>query len=288
MSKAAVSKKNIFRRIADFLLFTSIFIAVCAVIMVYQTYYLFNVAPVRGFVPFVFFGSLASYNFHWYLTPSIYGGSYKTQWSIRNKQVHFVISIIGIVGATWFITYLIHEWEWLLATAFITFLYSAPKIPFGPFKHLRTIAVGKTIFLSAVWTHSSAILPLVLSHTKWLASHYLFVINRFFLIYAICILFDYRDRVEDKKEGIKSLITFLSERGINILFWCSLLVFLVTNVFLYVEGFSLVDSVALFVPGVIVAFLYKYSKNTPNDYLYYFILDGLMMFSAVLLFIFHF
>lgn len=256
--------------------------------MVYQTYYLFNVTPVDGFVPFIFFGSLASYNFHWYLTPSIYGGSYKTLWSIKNKQVHLIIFSISLLVAAWFITYLIHEWEWLLATAFITFLYSAPKIPFGPFKHLKNIAVGKTIFLTAVWTHSSVVLPLVLSHTHWTAAHYLFLVNRFFLIYAICILFDYRDRIEDKKEGIKSLITHLSEKGINVLFWSSLMIFLITLVFLYKEAFSFIDSIALLIPGIIVALLYDYSKHRPNDYLYYFILDGLMMFSAVLLFIFHF
>ena len=280
---------SVLKKIFDFFVFSSLFIAVCAVLMVYQTCYLFSIPFSFALAGFVFSGSVCSYNFHWYLTPpTVEQPTEKEVWNISNKRIHLILFILGLVGSAIFTFLLIQHWFWLGVTAFVTFLYSAPKIPFGPFKHLRTIAVGKTIFLSAVWTHSSAILPLVLSHTKWLASHYLFVINRFFLIYAICILFDYRDRVEDKKEGIKSLITFLSERGINILFWCSLLVFLVTNVFLYVEGFSLVDSVALFVPGVIVAFLYKYSKNTPNDYLYYFILDGLMMFSAVLLFIFHF
>jgi hypothetical protein len=31
----------------------------------------------------------------------------------------------------------------------------------------------------------------------------LFCCSRFFLIYAICILFDYRDRDQDKQEGIR-------------------------------------------------------------------------------------
>jgi hypothetical protein len=119
----------------------------------------------------------------------------------------------------------LHQWEWLLATAFITFLYSAPKIPFPPFNHLKKIAVGKTIFLSLVWTHTTAILPLVLSNVHWQDQHFLFVINRFFLIYPICILFDYRDREEDKREGIKSMITHFSEKGIKALFYSSLLIF---------------------------------------------------------------
>jgi 4-hydroxybenzoate polyprenyltransferase len=256
--------------------------------MVLQTCQLFGVQPIEGFLPFVFFGSLCSYNFHWYLTPSIYGGSYKTQWSIQHKSIHLAFFVIGFIGAAWFITFLLHEWKWLLATAFITFLYSAPKIPFSPFKELKHIAVGKTIFLSAVWMHSTVILPLVMSQTVWTAAHFLFVVNRFFFIYAICILFDYRDRIEDKKEGIKSLITHLPEKGINVLFWTSLLIVLITAIFLCFEGFSFVDALALLIPAFIVASLFNYSKNKPDDYLYYFVLDGLMMFSALLIFIFHF
>lgn len=256
--------------------------------MVLQTCYLFQVKPAEGFIPFVFFGSVCSYNFHWYLTPGIYGGSYKTKWSVRNKQIHFLFFVIGLIGAAWYITHLLHEWKWLLATAFITFLYSAPKIPFAPFNKLKHIAVGKTIFLSTVWMHSTVVLPLVLSETTWTATHFIFVINRFFFIYAICILFDYRDRFEDKKEGIKSLITHLSEKGINTLFWSSLAVVLVTLIVLCLQGFSFIDSVALLIPAITVALLYDYSKKKPSDYLYYFILDGLMMFSAVFLYIFHF
>jgi len=276
------------RRIIDFFLFTSVFIALCAVCMAYQTYYLFGVPVSVNYICFIFFGSLCSYNFHWYLTPAIYGGSYKTHWSIRNKKLHLFFFLVGLAGAAWFILPMLHEWEWLLVSAFITFLYSAPKIPFPPFHHLKRIAIGKTIFLSLVWTHSTVLLPLVLSGEVWKAEHVLFFVNRFFLIYAICILFDYRDRADDRKEGIKSLITLLPDRGIDILFWSSLGIFLLTSIALYAEGFAAADCIALFIPGTLVAALHSYSKKNPSDYLYYFVLDGLMMFSAILLFIIHF
>ena len=256
--------------------------------MIFQTYYLFKVSPYPDFFYFVFLGSLCSYNFHWYLTPGIYGGSYKTQWSIRNKKTHFIFFIIGLIGAGWFCIRLLHNWEWLLATAFITFLYSAPKIPFPPFKHLKKIAVGKTIFLSLVWTHITAILPLVLQNILWQNEHYIFAINRFFLIYPICILFDYRDREEDRKEGIKSMITVFSEKGINTLFYSCIAIFIITTIALYLSGIQLLYCVALFIPGFIVGLVYHYSKKVTSDYYYYFFLDGLMMFSLVLLYIFSF
>jgi 1,4-dihydroxy-2-naphthoate octaprenyltransferase len=276
------------KTIIDYFLFTSLFIAVCAISMIFQTYFLFSVPVSYPFVWFIFFGSLSSYNFHWYLTPAIYGGSYKTQWSTKRKNLHLVLFIIGIIGSAYFGVQLLYGWPWLLVSAFITFLYSAPKIPFQPFLLLRRIAVGKTIFLSLVWTHCTVILPLVLQHTRWDASHFLFAINRFFLIYPICILFDYRDRESDRKEGIKSLITYLPDKGVHRLFWYSLVIHFISAIALWLTRFYWADSIVLTVPAILVSLLYRYAKETPSDYLYYFVLDGLMMFSALLLFIIHF
>ena len=256
--------------------------------MVYQTFFLFDVDPYPDFVFFVFFGSLCSYNFHWYLTPGIYAGSYKTRCSVANKKLHLFLFVVGLIGALWFSIQLLHHWQWLIATAFITFLYSAPKIPLAPFTLLKKIAVGKTIFLSLVWTHTTVILPLVLRDTQWETEHFLFVVNRFFLIYPICILFDYRDRDDDKREGIKSMITFFTDKNIGRLFYFSLLIFFITSLALFFAGFSILIAIALFIPGLIVAIVYNRSKKETSEYWYYFFLDGLMMFSAVLLYLFSF
>jgi 4-hydroxybenzoate polyprenyltransferase len=101
-------------------------------------------------------------------------------------------------------------------------------------------------------------------------------------------LFDYRDREEDKKEGIKSMITHFSEKGIKALFYSSLIIFFISLAGLYLSGMPVTYCTALLIPGLIVALLYKYAKQTATDYFYYFFLDGLMMFSAVLLYIFSF
>ena len=280
--------KGAIKNIVDFILFSSLFIALCAISMVHQTYYLFHLSLYKNFIWFVFFGSLCSYNFHWYLTPGLYGGSYRTQWSVDHKKLHLILYIVGLIGGAWFCIKLLYHWEWLLATAFITFLYSAPKIPYKPFTSLKKIAVGKTIFLALVWTHITAILPLLLYGIQWRQEHFLFAVNRFFLIYPVCILFDYRDREEDKKQGIKSMITLLSEKNINKLFYFCLLVFFSSSIALYLSGMPLINTIMLLIPGVIVTMIYNYAKKNASDYFYYFFLDGLMMFSALLIFIFQF
>lgn len=256
--------------------------------MCWQTFFLFHLPINIPFLFFVFSGTLCSYNFHWFLTPASFGGSEKTHWSYSNRKLHLIFFIIGLAGAAYFGYQLLSHWLWLAITAFITFLYSAPKVPYASFAWLKKIAIGKTIFLAFAWTHIPFILPLLLAKTEWQSFQYVFVLNRFFLIYSICVLFDYRDQKEDREAGIKSMITYLSEKGIDVLFWGSWTVFLITNAILFFLDFSLLKVVILFIPGLLLAFLYYPSKKQFSDYYYYFVLDGLMMLSGLLFLLYQF
>ena len=208
---------NLFR----FFIYSNLFIACCAVLMVFQTYgLLLNANPDIPFVLFVFFATITSYSFHWYLTPVLNTAPIaREKWLLAHRNIHAALFIIGIAGAGITGFFLLDHWQWLLLSAFITFLYSAPKIPHPYFRMLRKIALGKTIFLALVWMYVTTMLPLLISEQPWKTSFTLFSISRFFLIYAICILFDYRDRDYDKTIGIRSLITWLSEKGITLLFY---------------------------------------------------------------------
>lgn len=271
------------KKIFDFFIFSSLFIAICAVLMVYQTAFLFHIQLPFALFGFVFSGSVCSYNFHWYLTPpNIEQPSKKLKWNIANKSIHLVLFIAGLIGSALFTFLLLNHWFWLGVTAFVTFLYSAPKIPYPFFSFLKKIAIGKTIFLALAWMHVTSLLPLVIVLKKLEPQHIWFVINRFFFIYAICILFDYRDIEIDRKAGIKSLITYLNKSGVDWLFWGSMTIFLITS-FALLNYLALSTIIALLVPGIILGFLYYPSKKNSSDYLYYFVLDGLMMLSAPLL-----
>lgn len=273
----------VLKRLFDFFVFSSLFIALCAVLMVYQTCFLFSIPFSFALAGFVFFGSVCSYNFHWYLTPPhVEEPSEKEVWNICNKKIHLVLFVAGLIGSAVFSVLLIQHWLWLGVTAFVTFLYSAPKISYPIFSYLKKIAIGKTIFLAFAWMHVTTLLPLVIE-VKTLSIHHLcFVINRFFYIYAICILFDYKDVEEDRKAGIRSLITYMNEKGIDRLFWGSIFMVILTLA-LMMNYFSIAETIALLLPTIILSLLYYPSKKNFSDYLYYFFLDGLMMLSAPLL-----
>jgi 4-hydroxybenzoate polyprenyltransferase len=133
-----------------------------------------------------------------------------------------------------------------------------------------------------VWAYVTAALP-VLMEDALSPKAILFCIGQFFFIYAICILFDFRDREDDKADGILSMITYFTERGIDILFTISVSIFIIIVLWLKYEGIAWINMLILLIPAIILVALYNYSKRTFSDYLYYFVLDGLMMLSGLLL-----
>lgn len=274
------------RQFLAFLVYSNLFIAGCAVLMVQQTtLLLLQKDPGYDLAGFVLFSTLCSYSFHWYLTSGSVIPSERIGWLKKYRYIHIVLFIIGLAGSTYFFLHLLSYWFWLLIAAFATFLYSAPKIPHPWFRLLRRVAIGKTIFLAFIWMYVTSVLPLIVAEAGWHDGMTLYAISRFFFIYAICILFDYRDRADDKAAGVRSLITYLGEKSISLLFHSSIIVSLTCTFFLqpYVNNF--ISIVILLVPPVITWSLYDYARKNFNDLFYYFFLDGLMAFSALVMLI---
>ena len=197
-----------------------------------------------------------------------------------------MLYLTGLVGAGVYLFYLLHWFAAICFAVFLTFLYSAPKLRHPLFKRLREIAVGKTLFLTFVWVYVTAVLPIIVAGAPWSPSFLLFSASRFFLIYSICIVFDYRDREDDKLQGIRSMITALDEKGIDRLFWISLILFVSGTIALSGYHYPAFYIFLLLVPGLILAGIYRQAKRNFSDYLYYIVLDGLMVFSGLLMLIF--
>ena len=275
------------RKIVDFFVFSSLFIALCSIVMIWQTtHLLLGVAPSGRLMGFVFFSTICSYNFHWWLTPRSVSPSRRVNWTNRHKALHFILYLVGGVGAAVYFFYLLPFVPALLVGVLLTFLYSAPKLPQGFFHQLQKIAVGKTLFLTGVWVYVTTVLPVIVAEVPWNGSFILFTASRFFLIYAICVIFDYRDRDDDKAHGIRSLITLFNERGIDMLFWVSVGLYFLTCIGLSFFHYPAFYILLLLVPGILTAALYREAKRNFSDDLYYIVLDGLMMFSGLLMLIF--
>lgn len=273
-----------FRKLFDYFVYSNLFIAACAVLMAYQTGdLLLHTSPDLYLIAFIFFATICSYSFHWYLTPDVSIESPRLRWLKKNRGVHTVLFFVGLTGSVVFGFFLVYHWYWLLLSALITFLYSAPKIPHPYFRALRKVAFGKTLFLAFVWMYVTTIFPIQVSDEPWRPDFFLFAAGRFFLIYAICIIFDYRDREYDRSIGIRSLITWLNEKSITILFAVSLVAFAIFTCLLYNYGYQFDMIFILLTPGFIAAVMYNHLTKNFSDILYYFIVDGLMALSAFIM-----
>lgn len=271
---------NLLRRVIYSFVFGNIYISICAVVMFSYTCLVLRLAADKLFLPFVFFAALTSYSFHWYLTKHPGGLSVRMAWTSSHRKFLLVLMIVSLVSTYVLLVFLKEHFMVLLILGFITFMYTAPKIPLAPFRILRKIAVLKTTYLALVWTAVTVILPLIVSRGVWDNSAAAFIINRLFLIFPICVLFDYRDRKEDSLEGIKNIATVVSSRGLDVVFFSCLFISAVAAMFLFVQSGNGKFLAANLAPLVLLALTYRISKHSNSDLWYYVFLDGMMMFSG--------
>lgn len=109
-----------------------------------------------------------------------------------------------------------------------------------------------------------------------------FVIGyRFLFMLLLCILFDSRDMAVDKIRGLRSLATVLKPGQLNKLV---MIIFgvMFSSVFFY-KDYSITyhQSVALQVSALALLTVYFYAAKKQTYLFYYFMVDGLMLFSAL-------
>lgn len=266
----------------NYLIFGNTFIAVCAVLMSYYTFVVFD-APVNfTLLGFIFFASISSYSFHSYLPTSEKEYSQKVKWGLQRRRYFLVLLIIGVIGASVFLFFLKQDLKLILTLILFTVLYSSPKIKFEKFTFFKRFGTAKTIYLAAIWTLVTVSLPLSAMDINAGNAGVLFFTNRFFLIYAICILFDLKDKEYDIQRGIKSIITILDDKKIELLFYICIILFFISSLVFYIFRNSGSVVLTLITPGALLLFLFQRSKETKSDYWFSFVLDGIMMLSPVL------
>ncbi len=275
------------RSLFRFLIYSNFYIAAIAVLMAIQTTWLFNGHFSKDLLLFIGFSTLTSYSFHYYLTDHSVLASPRVNWTIKYRYWIFTVFLIGLAGAIWTGWRLKQYWLWMIPAVIATFLYSAPKIPHPHFRALRKVAIGKTIFLAFIWMYVTAVLPLVISEKEWTTAMRVYCISQFFFLYAICILFDIRDREDDKADGVRSLITYLNPDNIKRLYYSSIGIALAGMGVLLIKGLPLSSICFFLIPIFILFFIYRKAIRDLSDSLYHFWLDGLMALSAILMALSH-
>lgn len=270
----------------DYFVFGNLFIAICASMMSYYTFAVYEASVNYTLLGFIFFASISSYSLHSYLPTSEKIYSQKVAWILSHKKYLLTTLIIGITGSLIFLFLFKQDLKLILALTILTVLYSSPKIKFDKFTFFKKFGTAKTFYLAAIWTLVTVSLPLSLIDSDNNFKAILFFVNRFLLIYTICILFDLKDKEYDIKRGIKSIVTILEEKTIELIFYVCIVLFFLTSLLFYIFRDSGLIVLTLITPGVLLFILLGKSKETQSDYWYSFVLDGIMMLSTILYLLF--
>lgn len=271
----------------SFILFSSIFIAACAVSFAIETNIILGL-PLNtiGFYSFIFGATLFQYNMHYVLKISAAEDSARLAWTLKNKNVHYLLLLIGfsLIIYSLFSFHLRHFYV-LLCLGGISFLYSFPALPFGRKKRLKEYGILKIITLSLLWTLVTVWFPAnLMPYDPGL--FWLVFAKRFLFMFVLCLLFDMRDVDIDRETGIK---TFPVRYGIQNSYYFSyflLVIFLILS-FVQYNYWGHPEFLIAMVLSVVVTFIIiQLTKKHKSDFIFLAGIDGMMLLQALLVYLF--
>lgn len=267
-------------RFLHFILSHSVFIALCALGLCYQTGMLLHI-PIHAYLyAFVFFATLCSYNFYWML------GSYQLARSdmrlfLKKHYTNIIFFSIAGLGA------LITAWQqpaiWplMIAATLLTLLYAVPLMPFPALHFTRKAGFLKPVLLSLTWAFVTVYIPCRAAAVPDSILTWLLFSNRFLFMLMLCIIFDKRDEQLDKIRGLHTLATDVPTKQLRIIMAVIFIAYLANGVVLRLYFHDLAQIAALLIIGIVTAVVYLYSQKRRGYFFYYFLVDGLMLFSAI-------
>lgn len=291
------SMKKIFKPVVDFILFSNIFMAVCAVTQGLVTFYLIGSKPVIPVLCILFSSTLAVYNFSILLArpdASETSTYRRANWFFAHSRLMVTITIVSVLSLLPLVYLLSAESKILLVfLGIISFAYGLPLFSLGDQKFgLRNIPGLKQFLITLIWTMSTVLLPLLEAKHHHLSDismrdTTILVAKRFLFIGALTIPFDIRDLFHDRKSGLKTIPVLYGEKKAY-LFCMILLAGYVVLLFLFRnDGFNH-TFFALTLTALLAGWLIFKSKWERNEYFYFFYVDGVLILQYLVLLAFNF
>ena len=278
----------------DFLLYSNIFIALCAVSQGMVTYWLIQAKPEPYVLGLLFCSTLALYNFSVLLSkPERPENSrfQRVRWIFSHYRLMItltIISAIAIIPLSFFLN--TSSKILLIGLGLLSISYNLPIFLIETKRFsLRNIPGVKLFIIAMVWAASCVLLPILTieatnSATITLNETILLFSMHFFFIAAISVSFDIRDIFQDKSNELKTLPVIFGEK--NSLLICQVLLatylLLLFNFTEKIDGNFFALSLTIFISG----WLILKSKWKKNEYYYFLFLDGTMILQLIMLLIF--
>jgi hypothetical protein len=266
------------KKLFHFFFSHSIFIAICAVGLCYETNIVLGIKVNIYLLAFVFFSTITAYNFYWIL--SKYYFSINVKGFLKNNASFFLVALVGALGTLFFFQIQPLNFTVVYISFLLTLLYSAPLWPFPSFKKLQQFGFLKTILLSFSWAFVTCVLPVsneaLLSSNKFL----LFFVSRFSFMLILCFIFDKRDEKIDKMHGLHTLATDINRNADKKIFFFFLLCYLISACSFFYLQKETEQFFSTLIISVLLYYTYRRSLKTQGYLFYYFWVDGMMLISV--------
>jgi 4-hydroxybenzoate polyprenyltransferase len=289
--------KNLLRSAFDFLLFSNVFMSLCAVAQALLTFSIIDSKPVYAVAGLLFTSTLGIYNFSILLSKPKYPEKSpyrRVRWFFAHYRLMVTFTIVSLLSLVPLFFFLSMESRILLIfLALLSFGYGLPLFSIGDQKFgLRNIPGLKAFLITIVWTLSCVLVPILEAQDQHLTDismrdTIIMLAKRFLFIAALTVPFDIRDLFQDKKLGLKTVAVVWGEK--NAYLFCQVLLagYIVLLFLLRRNGFN-VDFFALTLTAILTGWLIFRSKWEKNEYYYFFYLDGVLILQYVILIAFRF
>lgn len=284
--------KKLLLPILDFILFSNVFMALCAVAQSLVTFKLIGSKPVYTVLGLLFAATLAEYNFSILITKpnqpkrSPYR---RVRWFFAHHRLMVTFTIVSVLSLIPLFLLLSMESRLLLIfLAILSVGYSVPLFTIGEHKFgLRHIPGLKPFLITLVWTLSCVLLPVLEAQDMHLTSismrdTTILIAKRFLFVAALTIPFDIRDLFHDKQTGLKTIPVAWGEK--NAYLFCQFLLagYIVLLFMFRNNGFS-ISFLALTASAILTGWLIFKSKWKKDEYYYFLYMDGVLIVQYVFL-----
>lgn len=266
----------------NFLLYSNIFIACCAVAMTMQTLLIFDLEwkTSPALLGLVFFSTLVIYALHRLVSlnkvdPALEVerfnviGQYK-----RHIEIYALLATIG--GA---ITFFFLNFKTQVALVLPALLSLGYVIPFLGNKklRLRDLNFVKIFLIAIVWSYVTVLLPILELNISLDARSIGMLIERAIFIFVITLPFDLRDWEIDQRNNVQTIPAVIGVP--NTLRLALLLLVIWFGIIASIYTFPILG--ALLVSGISTAIFVYYSPRQKHDYYFTALIDGTMILQYV-------
>lgn len=266
----------------QFILSHSIFIAFCAVALCWQTSILLQVPHHTWLYGFVFFSTLSSYNFYWLLSKFSFAQPGSLPAFLHKNLSYLLLFLIALAGMLLSFFKIDIPLSRVLIAVMLTTVYSLPLWPFAFTRRLRKLGFAKTGLLAFTWAYVTVILPASTVSPGIHETTLLLLAARFFFMLMLCSIFDQRDSKMDKLKGLHSLATDVSDQALRVIMAVSFIGYMAAGIWVRTITGASWQLAGFVITGLLVWWVYRLSLKKQGYNFYYFVVDGLMLVSALL------